>query len=148
MDLGVALRKILPILLLAQLFVLAGCNRSSAPAIPPTAGDYVKNQAGVGTAQVFGIDFNVSVDSSGASTEDTIDANFVDPEKSRARKRFAFGEDVVIQLESIDKSRVVFIFNDQDFGSLKVGDQVSIDLERNVEVNGTARMPNGSHDVR
>ncbi len=142
-DLGGKMRGILPILMLAPFFMLAGCNRVSTPGIPPTPGDFVRNQSGVGTAQVFGIDFRVSVSSSGASTEDEIDANFVDVEQTIARKRFTFGEEIVIQLDSINESQVGFTFNDLDFGSLNVRDQVSIDSERNVMVNGTSRLPVG-----
>jgi hypothetical protein len=36
------------------------------------------------------------------------------------------------------------MFNDQNFGTLNVGDKVVIDDERNVEVNGTPRSPNSA----
>ena len=114
---------------------------SRIPAFP-TTGDFVKNDKGAGTAQVFGIDFSVRVNSGGASTDFAIDANFVEPEQSSARKRFTLGDDITIQLDSIDESEVRFVFNDQDFGTLNVGDKVVIDDERNVEVNGTPRSPN------
>ncbi|WP_442484518.1 hypothetical protein [Aeoliella sp. SH292] len=131
------MHKIVPLVLL----VIAGCTKTSAPALPPTAGDFVKNNDGVGTAQVFGIDFSVRANSSGVSTDDTINADFTDPKQSRASKRFTLGDDVAIQLESVNASEVRFQFNDQDFGILKVGDKVVIDDERNVEVNGTPRSP-------
>ena len=131
------MQKLFPLLLLT----LAGCGGSSTPTIPPTAGDFVKNNDGIGTAQVFGIDFSVTANSSGASTGDAIDANFVDPEQSSARKRFTLGDDITIQLDSVDESEVRFMFNDQDFGTLNVGDKVVIDDERNVEVNGNPRLP-------
>jgi hypothetical protein len=131
------MKQIVPLLLLA----LVGCGNTVTPAIPPTAGDFVENREGVGTAQVFGIQFRVAANSSGASTKSSTEANFVDAGKSSARKRFAFGDDIAIQLESIDQSEVRFMFNDQDFGNLNVGDKVVIDAEQNVEVNGTARLP-------
>jgi hypothetical protein len=53
------MRKIISLVLLA----LVGCGGTSTPAIPPTTGDFVKNNAGVGTAD-FGIDFSVRVNSS------------------------------------------------------------------------------------
>lgn len=128
---------------LAVLFLaLVGCSRSSPPAIPPTAGDFVRNDNGAGTARVFGIDFRVTVDASGASTTDAIDANLVDGGQSTARKRFSIGDDVTIQLDSVDASVVRFTFNEQDYGTLSVGDQVVIDAERQVEVNGAPRSPN------
>ena len=126
------------------MLAIVGCSESSAPPIPPTAGDFVKNNDGFGTAQVFGIDFSVHVNASGTGTDDAIHANFVEPEQSSARKRFTFGDDITIQLDSVDASQVRFMFNDQDFGVLNVGDKVVIDDERSVEVNGTPRLPNSS----
>lgn len=126
------------------LLMLVGCSGSSAPAVPPTTGDFVKNNEGVGTAQIFGIDFRVDVNSSGTSSDDAIDANFVDTKSSSARKHFSIGDDIKIELDSIDESEVRFIFNGQDFGTLNVGDKVVIDDARNVEVNGTSRLTNGS----
>lgn len=131
------MQTILCLLLLA----LVGCGGTSTPAIPPTTGDFVKNSDGVGTARVLGIDFSVRVDSSGSTTDDAIHANLVDPEQSSARKRFTLGDDITIQLDSVDEAVVRFMFNDQDFGTLDVGDKVVIDDERNVEVNGTPRSP-------
>lgn len=131
------MKRIIPLVLLA----LVGCSRPPTPPIPPTKGDFVKNDNGVGTAQVFGIDFSVPANSSGASTDDSIDAKFVDPEQSHAKKRFTLGNDVTIQLDSVSESEVRFVFNDQNFGTLKVGDKVVIDDEKKVEVNGTPRLP-------
>ncbi len=128
-------------IILIAFLALVGCGRTSAPPIPPTAGDFVKNNNGVGTARVFGIDFSVRVNSRGARTDGAIDANFADLEQSGARKRFTLGDDISIQLVSVDESEVRFMFNDQDFGALTVGDKVVIDDERNVEVNGTLRSP-------
>lgn len=130
--------KIICILLLA----IVGCGTQPTPAIPPTSDDFVKNGNGVGTARVFGIDFRMKTDSSGASAQTEISANFVEPERSTARKRFSLGDDVTIELESIDESQVRFVFNKQDFGILYVGDEVVIDDQRDVEVNGTKRLPN------
>jgi hypothetical protein len=131
------MQKIVPLVLL----LLVGCGGSSTPEIPPTTGDFVKNNNGVGTAQVFGIDFRVSVNSGGASTEDSIAANFVAAEQSSARKRFTFGDDITIQLDSVNQAEVGFIFNGQNFGNLNVGDEVVIDDERHVQFNATPRLP-------
>jgi hypothetical protein len=126
------------------LMTLAGCGTGTSPAIAPTSGDFVENKDGVGTARVFGIHFQVNVHSNGAGSDSTIQANFVDADQSTARKRFTLGDDITIQLDSVNESEVDFIFNDQDFGRLKVGDTVVIDDDRNVQVNGTARLPQGS----
>lgn len=128
-------------LILLVLFALAGCGRPSTLAVPPTTGDFVKNKEGVCSARVFGIDFSVRVKSSGASTDDAINAKFKVPETSTARKRFTLGDDITIQLDGVDESKVRFTFNDQNFGTLNVGDKVLIDDERNIEVNGTPRFP-------
>ncbi len=132
--------KIIPALLLT----LVGCGNNSTPAIPPTSGDFVKNSDGVGTAKVFGVEFSVNVNSSGASSSDSFRLDAVDPDKSVAQKRFTIGDDVAVELESIDESEVSFLFNDQDYGYLKVGDKVVIDDERNIEVNGSLRLPTSS----
>jgi hypothetical protein len=137
-DIGIHMQKIISLL---PLLVLIGCGGTSTPPFPPSDGDFVQNNDGVGTAQVFGIDFSVRANSSGASTDVAFHANFIDPEQSSATKRFTMGDDVTIQLDSVDETEVRFMFNDQDFGTLNVGDDVVIDDERNVEVNGTARWP-------
>jgi len=131
------MRKLILLMLLAVL----GCGETSTPAIPPIDDTFVKNDNGVGTARVFGIDFNARTHSSGASNEFAIDANFVDAEDSSAMVRFTLGDDITIQLDSIDESEVRFLFNDQDFGTLNVGDKVNIDDDRNIEVNGTSLSP-------
>lgn len=135
------MHRLLSLVLLTQLFVYVGCSQSPEIPIPPTSGDFVKSEDGVGTAKVFGIDFQVAVSAGGASTEDEIHADFLEPEKSGASKRFTLGDEAVIQLDSINESEVEFVYNDQDYGTLKVGDQVVIDAEGNVTVNGTERMP-------
>ena len=101
------MRKIISLALLA----LVGCGVTSTPAIPPTTGDFAKNNDGVGTAQVFGIDFSVRVNSSGARTDVAIDANFVDPEQSSAKKRLSLGDDITIQLDSALLRHPFFFFH-------------------------------------
>lgn len=128
-------------IILPVLLAPVGCGGTSTPALPPTAGDFVSNSDGLGTAQVFGIDFTIRTKSPGASSDDAIDARFVDSEQSSARKRFTVGDEIAIQLDSISESEVRFLFNDRSFGTLKVGDKVAIDEEQNVEVNGTPRLP-------
>lgn len=131
------MNKIIPVLLL----LLTGCGGNVEVPIPPTAGDFVDNQNGTGTARVFGIDFQVSVEGKGVRSEGTIHANLVEADKSEATKSFTMGDDVSVQLESIDESEVRFVFNDQNYGTLQVGDKVVIDDQRAVQVNGTPRTP-------
>ena len=129
------MQKFIPLALL----LLYSCSESPAPPVPSTAGDFVDNNNGIGAAQVFGIDFSIGVTSSGASTDAAIHANFIEPEQSSAMKRFTLGDDITIQLESVNESEVRFTFNDQDFGLLNVGDKVVIDDERHVDFNGNHR---------
>lgn len=128
-------------LLSALLFTLFGCNSAPAPPFPPTVNDFVRNDPTGGTAKVFGINFQVETTSNGASTEFDFHANFADPSQSRAKIRFTFGDDVNVLLESIDQTKVRFQFNDRDFGTLNVGDEVTINEQRAVEVNGVIRSP-------
>lgn len=134
------MRKLLPLLLLAIL----GCRQEVESPIPPTAGDFVSNDNGVGTAQAFGIQFRLPAAAGSATTEDLIHADFNDFDKSTASKKFTLGDDVVIELNSVDAKTVRFRLNGQDFGMLQVGNQVEIDAERQVKVNGTARSPQGA----
>lgn len=134
------MQKITLLVLLAFL----GCGRNSPPSIPPTIGDFVANDDGVGTAKIFGIDFQVHVKSSGTTTDDSIEASFLEPERSTARKRLTLGDDITIQLDSVDESTVRFMFNEQNYGTLKTGDKVLINDARNVEVNGTKRLPDSA----
>ena len=120
---------------------LTACDYGSAPRIPPSSGDYVKNAGDRSTAKVFGIDFRVSASSSGASSEGVLDADLATPQKSFAEKSFTLGDDIAVTLESIDESTVHFTFNGQNFGTLNIGDQVVIDDEEKVTVNGQSRQP-------
>lgn len=135
------MHRIFSLVLLAQLFVFVGCNSSPEIPIPPTSEDFAKSEDGVGKSKVFGIDFEVTGSTNGASSEDMVHADFLDPDKSGASKRFTFGDKMVIQLDSINASEVEFAYNDKDYGMLNVGDKVVIDADGNVEVNGTERMP-------
>lgn len=131
------MHKFVPLLLL----LLVGCGSNTELPIPPTGDDFADNRAGVGTARVFGIDFRVSVQGHGVSSDATFHANLVETEKSQASKSLTMGEDVSIELESINESEVRFVFNDQDYGTLHVGDEVVIDEQRTIEVNGKTRIP-------
>ncbi len=131
------MKKVIAIALLS----LVGCSGSTEPDIPPTSGGFVDSRGGVGTAQVFGIDFTVSVNSGGVTSEQTIHANFLDAEQSSAKSKFTFGDDLTVELESLNKTEVHFLFNDEDYGILNVGDKVSIDEKGNVTVNEDTRAP-------
>ena len=131
------MRRLVWILLLC----VVGCGGTETLPIPPTEGDFVRNDNGVGTAVVFGISFRVDGDSSGASTEDSITANFVNVGESQAQKIFRIGDEIEVQLDSLSESEVEFRFNEQHFGRLSVGDEVVIGDDRKVEVNGIQRLP-------
>ena len=144
------MKNISQVLLCGLLLALVGCGRNSTSEIPSTtSADIVSNQSGIGTAQIFGIDFRVNATSNGASGEHVYfkssKPNSSEPDNLISRKRFTFGDDIAIQLDRISESNVQFMFNDQDFDDLNVGDKVVIDDERNVEVNGTPRLPRTSN---
>ncbi|MCA9171131.1 MAG: hypothetical protein KDB23_25840 [Planctomycetales bacterium] len=126
------------------LFVHVGCSGDSTPPIPSATRDFVTNSNGIGTAQLFGIDFRVNVTSSGATSTSSINANLVEADQSSARKRITFGDSIAIQLDSVDESMVSFSLNDRDYGKLNVGDFVEIDEDGKVKVNGVPRSPSSA----
>lgn len=122
------------------LAVHIGCGQNTATPYPPSSGDYVKNFDGRGTAKVWGITFDVAepVGRSAGSRFDGSPSN--DPEKTDARIEITIG-DVKILLEKIPGSPITFGFNGDNYGTLEIGDKVSLDNERNVKVNGSERKP-------
>ena len=120
------------------LATLSGCEQGTGT-YPPSTGDYVKNSGGQGTAKVWGIAFDVAepVGSSAASRFDGSLSS--DPEKTDARNEITIGDDVKFRLEKIPGVPITFEFNGKKYGTLEIGDKVSIDRERKVKVNGSLR---------
>ena len=121
---------------------LVGCrdkNQAHPPTYPPSEGDFVKNIDGRGTAQIWSIDFEVA-----ETVGRTVASHFEgglhsDPEKTNARVNITLGDDVKIRLEKIPGSPITLQFNNEDYGTVEVGDKVVIDKERNVSINGQVR---------
>lgn len=134
----------MPRILLLVLAAIVGCGGPTTPPIPNSTNDFVDNKNGVGTARVWNIDFQVLGTSGGVSAETAIDVDFTNPDHSDSTTRFRLGDDLTIQLNTIDKYDIGFLFNDQDYGVLHLQDKVVIDEERNVTVNGIARLPKGA----
>lgn len=101
------------------LVACADCGGSFSPEIPLTACDCVNNDRSIGIARVIGIDFSGNANSGGVNTESSIEPDFFEPEQTGARKRFVLGDDIPIQLDSINELEVRFMFDDQDCGALK-----------------------------
>ena len=104
-------------------------------------GDFVKNSAGKGTAQVWGINFDVADPvgvSAGSHIEGTISSDF---DQSDVWNEITLGDDVKIRLEKVPGNTITFKLNGKVLGTIEVGDIVVIDKKRNVMVNGTIRQP-------
>ena len=126
------------------LIALVGCGEKISTkkvgTFPPTAGDFVKNLDGRGTAQVWGMTFDVAEPNDGASGS-SFEGTLSHSEKTDARHTITMGDDVNIRLEKVPGSGITFQFNGENYGTLEVGDNVVIDKERNVTVNGTGHRP-------
>jgi hypothetical protein len=81
------------------------------------------------------------VNSIGSGAENQIVPDVVNPDSSTIRRQFKIGDEITIQLTTVNASEVSFILNDRNFGSLNVGDEVEIYDERKVTVNGALRLP-------
>jgi hypothetical protein len=118
-------------------------GRAESWTFPPTEGDFGKNwhPEPRGTARVWGIQFEVAEPvggGAGSKFEGTVHS---DPELTDARNTFNLGEDVNVRLEKVPGRPITFQMNGKRYGTLEVGDEVSIDKERNVTVNGETRQP-------
>lgn len=120
-----------------------GERKSGAGTYPPTNGDFVTNLDGRGTARVWGICFEVADPVGKASGSEFEGGLHSDLEQTDARVRIALGDDVGILLEKVPGSPITFTLNERSYGTLDVGDQVIIDKERNVTINGTERQAEG-----
>lgn len=67
-----------------------------------------------------------------------------DAEQTDARHCFNLGDDVSIRLEKVPGRPITFQMNGRRYGTLEVGDQVRIDRDRQVIVNGAMRQPSAA----
>ena len=134
------MKHALLIALCCTLFTIASGCGNTISTYPPSIDDYVKNSDGRGTAQMWGITFDV-VEPVGTSAGSSFDGSLsTDPKKTDARVDITLG-DVEIRLDKTPGNPITLTVNGNDLGTLEVGDTVSIDKDRNVQVNGAAREP-------
>lgn len=97
----------------------------------------VDGKTGVATGHALGIDFVVA-GATGVLTSNQLAAG--KPGNTSARLEITLANDVIIRLEMLDADGPIsFHLNGIGLGSLTAGDQVAIDDQRKVTVNGIAR---------
>jgi hypothetical protein len=119
------------------LLALASCREETAFSSVSVGPFHVNDDTGMGNGQALGVDFEVA----GASrAEVTFDLS-TNPQRS-SRAEITLADDLKIELETRNEGNsVAFELNGKKFGNLAKGDEVVIDEERNVTVNGEARPP-------
>ena len=108
--------------------------------------NFVTNLDNVGTARVWGIHFHVQ-DTRHRRTSSTFKGTVSgDPygDHTDATNTITLGE-VIILLEDRPGRPITFQLNGQSHGTLKAGDDVRIDADRNVTVNDVVRLPGGTN---
>ena len=116
-------------LLLATL----GCGNNATPVnVGPFS---VDSDTGVATGQAFGIEFNAT-----RGTKVEIISGTLDASGTSQRAAITLADDLRIELQSVDGANsATFQLNGRDLGILQTGDEVAIDEQRNVTVNGEKR---------
>ena len=125
------------IMIVCSFIVAVGCLRPK-PTVGTPPKSQVTNINGKGTAEVWGVSFVVENPGGNAAGGSTI-VNASNGHND-SRMELTLG-DVVVQLARINEGPVSCTINDVDYGELSEGDDVKIDAERNVTVNGEARTP-------
>jgi hypothetical protein len=93
----------------------------------------VDGNTGRATGKALGINFEVF----GAND---VELKASKPAEAHARREIMLAGDAVIHLEMLERgSPISFQLNGTDLGALREGDNVVIDEQRNVTVNGTPR---------
>jgi len=90
-----------PLIVLTSFILLlgfVGCRKKGST-YPPTDGDFVKNRDGRGTAQVWGIAFDVADPVGSGSSSQFEGGLHSNPERTDARIKVTLGDDVNIRLE-------------------------------------------------
>ncbi|MCP4099260.1 MAG: hypothetical protein GY748_23800 [Planctomycetaceae bacterium] len=133
------MKSVLYLLCLGLLLSLLGCDKQVDIPLPPTDSDFIKSTPNLLTARLLSIDFKVHGTSDGVTNETDIHANFVNPEESKHIIVLNLGDDQTIELNAVNETVVDLTYLGQKFGYLSVGDQVVIDEEGNIKVNGDVR---------
>ncbi|MDA7918413.1 hypothetical protein OAK85_03480 [Mariniblastus sp.] len=133
------MKSVLYLLCLGLFLSPLGCNKQADIPLPPTDSDFIESTPNLLTARVMSIDFEVYTTSGGVTNATDINANFVDPDKSKHTIVLTLGDDQTIELNAVNETVVDFTYLKQKYGSLSVGDRVVIDKEGNIKVNGEVR---------
>ena len=133
------MKSVLYLLCLGLLLSPLGCDKQVDIPLPPTDSDFIKSTPNLLTARLLSIDLKVHGTSDGVTNETEIFANFVNPEKSKHTIVLNLGDDQTIELNAVNANVIDLTYLGQKFGYLSVGDQVVIDEEGNITVNGKVR---------
>jgi hypothetical protein len=123
-------------LILVTLASLSGCGNDL---YPPTGGDFVTTSSGYGTAQAWGIDFEIKNTGGGGAMVGAFGGRSIDPEKTDARKEITLGQYAIV-LEKVPGSPITMTINEQEYGTVEIGDSIKI-ASVVVRVNGVIREP-------
>ena len=124
----------------------SGCDKVSFVSAPPTIkpvspfelNGHMSNMNGVAVGEVCGISIHVAeTNGGGVSTSNVIGAP-VTQGVSDAKQTIEVG-DVTITLEKGGRDLVVLNVNGMDYGQIQKGDELFVDAERTVTVNGELR---------
>ena len=124
----------------------SGCDKvgffSAPPTIKPASPfelkGHMSNMNGTAVGQVYGVMIHVAeTNGGGVSTTNTI-RNSSTQGVSDAKQTIKVG-DVTITLEKGDGDLIVLNVNGMDYGQIQTGNELFIDAERTVTVNGELR---------
>jgi|GEM_PF-2532651 len=135
------MKNIIILVSISLIFTSFGCRQQADIPLPPTNYDFIRKTPNLLTARILSVDFQVESDASGVTTSTDSEANFANPGKSKHNVLVKLGSDWTIELKAVDSTKVNFKFCGQKFGSLRVDDQVTIDEEGIIKVNGQTRLP-------
>jgi hypothetical protein len=117
------------------LFALLGCEQKAATSSPSVGPFDVNSDSGRATGKVFGVDFEVA----GASRAE-VDFQLSGAAQSSSRAEITLADDLKIELVTKnDGDAGNFQMNGERFGVVERGDQVTINADRKVAVNGEKR---------
>lgn len=122
----------------ALLLALPGCQKDTTSSSVSVGPFNVNSDTGMASGQAFGIDLKAA-GASGAEIKFELHGN---PQYS-SRAEITLADDLNIKLETMNEGdAVAFQLNGKKYGTLAQGDEVAIDEERNVTVNGEERATN------
>lgn len=119
------------------LLALPSCQKGTASSSVSVGPFNVNSDTGMANGQAFGIDFKAA----GASRAEVSFELHGNPQHSSLAE-ITLAQDLNIELETMnDGNSVAFQLNGTKIGNLAKGDEVVIEEDRNVTVNGEERPP-------